>query len=61
MRQRRSWNGHCEICEAATDGPVNMTFSQKKIVSWLICEGCTLVLINYIKRMAKKADAIPQT
>jgi len=47
----------CEICAAATDSPIHMVFSQQKLVRWLICEGCTLILINTIRKMARKSEA----
>ena len=44
----------CEICTQLTTTPVSMNFcwGGGKEMRWLICEGCTLILTKYIKKMA---------
>lgn len=46
----------CEICNAETPNPVHAVFTQKKVVRWILCEQCCLILIRKLKSMARKAE-----
>ena len=50
---------NCEICTQKVDQPTSMNFVSwgGKQVRWLICETCTLLLTNYIRKMARKSEA----
>jgi hypothetical protein len=55
-RKRSQEIMNCEICSLETANPVHAVFTQKKVVRWIICENCCLILIKTIKRMAATAD-----
>jgi hypothetical protein len=52
----------CEICQTLVDTPdlVSMNFQSAggKEVRFLICSGCTIMLVNHIKKIAKAAGAV---